>query len=181
MRRKIVIGVAAVVVSAGSLLGVQQVVASAQPADEGLVMFPCDSDVPQARGPVPGPEQWPPVPLGFDRDAPAPPAPLVPGPDGELVPKDQLPAFAPGSPSEGQRVAGPPPGAEREVGTRPCGEAVAELQRAAESENSYWVCYLKDGRYAGEVILDLVDPSQNIPTEVKDSACQDSGYARSTP
>ncbi|MQP33520.1 hypothetical protein GEO20_16255 [Rhodococcus erythropolis] len=180
MRRKIMTVLAAGSFTVLTLFGAQQLVANAQPAD-GATVFPCDADVPQARGAVPGPEQWPPIPLGFDRDKPAPPAPLVPGPDGTLVPKDQLPAFAPDGPNSERRMAGPPPGTQRDVGTRPCGEAVAEIQRQTEQDDAHWVCYLADGRYAGEIILDLADPSQDIPSERKDERCKAQGFDRSTP
>lgn len=124
-----------------------------------------DRSASQARGVIPGPEQWPPTQPGFERDAPRPEPPIDPN-TGE--PKGGAAAVAPLSRSE---ISNTP-----DMGERPCGEVVEKI-RAGAVGGGGWVCYLEDGRYASTLHIDAPKPIET--REGRDSACRTFGFARS--
>ncbi|MBM4653709.1 hypothetical protein GS462_25525 [Rhodococcus hoagii] len=119
----------------------------------------------QARGTIPGPEQWPPTQPGYERDAPRPEPPIDPN-TGE--PKGGAAATAPLARSE---ISNTP-----DMGERPCGEVVEKIREGMVGSGG-WICYLEDGRYASTLFIDAPTPIET--REQRDSACRTFGYARS--
>lgn len=120
----------------------------------------------QHRSTIPGSEQYPPFDPEFDPSAPPQPAPLDPTtgrPKGIDAPP--LPARPDYSPLAGASTMSA-------ASARPCGEVVTKIREAAK-ENGAIVCFLSDGRYASEVMVDAV--GEVNPDEI----CRHLGYARS--
>ena len=159
----------AIFATAGSTapVAIQQVAETedAAPALSCDTVRALDKAAVQARGVVPGPEQWPPPQPGFERDAPRPEPPIDPStgkPKGE------------GSASLARSEISNSP----DMGERPCGAVVEKIRAAvAASGGGTWICYLEDGRYASPVAVDAVKPIET--REERDGLCRTLGYARS--
>lgn len=115
---------------------------------------------------VPGPQQYPPVHPLFDPSAPPESPPIDPTtgkPKGLNAPElPQRPDYS------GQAEALSRVGAL----SRPCGEVVDRILENSKVTGSI-VCFLADGRYASEV---MVDSTEDI---TPDEVCQYLGYDRS--
>lgn len=120
----------------------------------------------QRRSAIPGPEQYPPFDPEFDPSAPPQPAPLDPTtgkPKGiDAPPLAARPDYSPLARASTMSAAS----------ARPCGEVVTKIREEAK-QNGAIVCFLADGRYASELMVDAV--GEVNPDEV----CQHFGYARS--
>ena len=119
----------------------------------------------QRRSTIPGPEQYPPFDPEFDPSAPPQPAPLDPTtgkPKGiDAPPLPARPDYSPLTDAFAMSAAS----------ARPCGEVVAKIRESAKQNGSI-VCFLADGRYASEVMVDAVGDVN------PDDVCRHLGYGR---